>query len=264
MALPEAQLARIGERWQATTIAGCVLWVSPDAVTVENDGTVSRMFDKSGNGNDLYQFSAANRPTYVYNSAAQNPMLDCTKLHWMERSATFGQTLNNFPFSQSPCTIFYVSTRRNTTDANSNTGTVGWYGAVGTPHIEMSFDATTAAHLTRLNSSPSNTSGFTALPAGTPYLWVMSYGPNDVRRYRNGDADLNYSDNSFTTSTAPIFRYGLQNDAAQATITVSSRGFDGQLGDLIIYNRVLSILEKNRVVTELCAYYDLHSSIIYF
>lgn len=128
--------------------------------------------------------------------------------------------------------------------AGSNTGTPALIGAAYTQPTTGSVQWDVASGIVRLTSQATTIIGSatSALTASTPAVLVATYGSNVWAHYRNGAA-------VGTGTQAATFSHG--KIALGAVAAHNNALYDGLLGEIIIYSRVLTTPERQQVETYL-------------
>ncbi len=99
-----------------TDIAGCLLWLDASQIVGLNDGDpVSTWADESGNGNDVTQSNAQEKPTYQTNELNGLPVVNFTPTGGGGTKEFLRRTFSS-PLAQ-PGTVFVVVRSQSTTDS---------------------------------------------------------------------------------------------------------------------------------------------------
>lgn len=215
------------------TIPGLVLWLDANQGVTLVGGGVSQWDDQSSSGNDFSQASAGNRPTYSSLAINGHPSIqfDGSVPQWL-----LGGPGPNFSFS-----LFTVQAIiHGHIDVNPIIGCDGllslWYG--GDPTIAFQ------TLLTWYNGS-GNTTIDSGVPAfDDPFLAELTDdGTNIPKIYFNGTLEdtLGIHDTDNNALNAANLVVGLDNTAAP------TYQFWGSIGEILIYNSVLSDTDRHRV-----------------
>lgn len=217
-------------------ISGCVLWLdaSDSSSVVLTSGKVSQWSDKSGNLNHVTQSNASYRPNYVSNS-----INNLNTIYFTQSSGT-NLRKTNFP-ADTTKTVFLVFNAK--------------YGPSNARILNFSYGTATADFGVYTQNSYknyflySNSGGGASSFTGSGYvdnnniitITQNGYAANSTTLYENGKVLGTFSPN--TTSTW---------DDAGLTIggngnTTSGENFTGNVGELIIYNSVLSTKEREQI-----------------
>lgn len=221
-------------------IAGLVgWWDSTDNSKIVTDTGVSSWADKSGNGYTLTQSTGANQPTlsningrqaFEYNGSSQFLESTAAGLVAMATGAdrpplTFFLVLasdtNN---AARHCAAFRSTTSSNPFYASIRPGTSAQWGGI--------YRANAATQIV-----PTSTATYSA---SVPYVVTTAVGSSYVGR-ANGTEVINASNTVTGQIDCNRFAVGAAAAAAAANYT------DGLIGDVLIYNRVLSASEITRV-----------------
>jgi hypothetical protein len=215
-------------------VGGLMIWL--DANDPFNNGTqpangaaVSSWVDKSGTGNNFAQASGGAQPTYTVNSTG---ILSAVTFNGSSQYMTCPNSAGNAFSTTTSLTIFAVCL---TTNANTNhiiakgAFPSGGWAAYCNPTAYYSFVATNvnqyenAARLFTANSYQIYTAAFNS-PAG-----VVSFS-------KNGGALSSVFGSPGSASNSQNVTLGVDNGL--------SRFWSGPIGEVIVYNRVISLAES--------------------
>lgn len=234
----------VNSSFSPSSIAGLKFWVKADQITGLSDGDpVSTWTDQSGIGNTVTS-SGASRPTYKTSILNSLPVVRFAGSHYMNKSSFTGVD------GIAGMTVFLVV--KQTSLATSNTYLSKWlYSSQGSFAIQT--DASTTGEVMSYvadacgDAGGNNISSTTASLTTTFYLIEFVYdgsltNANRVKFYKN-TSGLSTAVNgtlptALTTCTAD-FEVGRFNNL--------SRFFNGDFGEIIVYNSALSDVDRGLV-----------------
>jgi hypothetical protein len=230
-----------------TNISNCVLWLKSDAGTLTNSsGAVTNWLDQTGNGNNAINTSTPptlnngvinGRPAIRFNGSSQyllSTFTACTGAH----------------------TVVYVAVRRG--DGNGNSGycpAVAYYAGStdrGAVHYVKNTGLAGASYPCYGNGNTGSYDGLGSYANGTPYIialpWQTGVGGWSV--YKNGSVEGS-SSSSVNQSDITGLTLGYQVTPAP------SRFWNGDVAEVIVYNRVLTTTELAQVNGYLAVKYGI-------
>jgi FtsP/CotA-like multicopper oxidase with cupredoxin domain len=223
-------------RFTPTSIANLTAWLdasSGSGLTLGSGGSVSSWNDKSGNGNTL--LSIAGLPAPVYTSAGIDGFGS------VAFSSGQGLIATNSGFSSG---LFNESTTFLVTNQVAGASALLMFSGpptLGNPH--WSFQ-TTIGSGAEFDFNDNNADGKLA-PAGMtagPAMWSAAGSVSSKTLY------LRKNGNVIATGTGPIAVSGAyQLGLAGMPLSGGTGQLDGQLGEMIVYNRFLSATESQQV-----------------
>lgn len=237
-------LTRPITEFQATDFSGNVLWLdASDDTTIIKDGSnlVSQWDDKSGQGNNATQGTGVEQPVYGSNTINGRNVLtfDDTNSENMLISS-FGSFMSG---SDKVCTVFTVFKHRETASQymwgfGRSTNDAPIYAA------QISSSQTYKPQKRDDASSIKTPEGSTAITTGTAYIaaQVIDSTGTDVDVYINGTQDIAAGDIDVGTTTIDEFMVGGVPFASAPFLP-----WNGDIGEIIIYNRSLSTEEITQV-----------------
>ena len=228
---PQSQGLTLATFNPLTSISGCLCWLDATQLAL---GAVASWTDLSGNGNTPTQGTGANQPT---NTASTYNGLN---------AVVFNGTTTNLVFSSStfwslPMTAFIVGYLNPSTSAqimpkasgSTNGNTVMVTGSNGNPRLQIR----DAVQNNSVDFSP-------ALIAGNQFIFGASCAATD------GSA-LNIFVNTNTPVTSGTTLSGYVNNSVAMRLGSNSSGsasyLDGYIGEVLIYNSVLSADQRAQV-----------------
>lgn len=206
----------------ADTISGLAGWYKADSLSLSNNDPVSSWSDSSANGYTLSQGTSGNRP--LFKTSGING------LGAVLFDGTDDYMASSLPMNSEPRTFFAVVSM--TADGN--------YAHVIGASASNGQDWFTDAASRRMWFGQSGgtlmgTTASTALTVGTAALIELTYATNGAYAYYlNGTADgSGTTDVAWTASTAEVSR--------------SSFGWPGYIGEVLIYDALLSSTDRQNV-----------------
>ena len=218
------------------------LWFKADAGTntTTNAAAISTWIDQSGQGKNVTQATAANRPLFVSNGINFNPSIDYDGSNDYLVNTTIGITGGNKTF-------FAVSTPQ-TLPAS----TVGIIGA-GTSLNETQFGYENAK-LNMYENVGNTATATTATTTGVPMLSTGMESSNALSFFNNGTA--NGTGTYTSTPTSVRFTVGSHTVGTNASPTYKNY-WDGYISEVIMYDAAVSTIEKEEVESYLAIKYGL-------
>ncbi|MBM4253141.1 MAG: LamG domain-containing protein [Deltaproteobacteria bacterium] len=235
------------------SISSLRLWLKAETLTGTADGTAIWTWkDQSGNGFDLSQSTAANRPTFKMGQINGRPAVR------FNGSTNYMQVA--FTGSITSKTMFVVAKLGTLTPSGAAYG-----GAAVTVQSAdgYTFDAIVYNEYT-VKRWMNGSDGFTRTPSMVSPTDETSIGPHivtirsttsDYALYRNGQLLQ-----STTTYSPPTITNGTFNLSARHIINgtpVSNGYFNGDIAEVIVYDRALTEVERQRVEAYLRTKYGL-------
>lgn len=253
MGLPEVTLTG-DRRFDPRTLGGCCFWIHADAYLHDGSGNVTVMLDQSGLNNDMYQSVLAQqvtvqKSTFAFNGKATFVFSNTLKFY--ERVGI--NAIRGFPYGQTPSTTFAVFSRSTIPNAFGFEATFYWQKGDATPDISVQTDAD---GLLQSASQGILTDFLTSAPVNTAFIFGLQYNNSSMYHFKDGvpGAFTNATGN-FGGPTNPRIRIG--NASGNAPPVLGDRGFQGNLAEIIVFNRFLSPNERALVFNQLGAYYDI-------
>lgn len=201
--------------WTPRDVSGCRLWLDVSQISGLNNGDdISSMSDLSGYGNNLSYVSTAQNPHYTTNAQNGLPVMR----HTAAASSTWYVP---WPYP-APCTLFYVgkmgTTKSRLLAAKFNNWLMGYWGGY---ENQAYFNGWVGANSDV--AATTNTYVWSAIVNSTSYLW------------RNGT----------------LVKSGTGGVTAPAGLCIGYAGTsefsDGDIGEIIGYNRELTTAERQQV-----------------
>lgn len=229
------------------SIGGLQLWL--DASTFETDGSqkdgsdkVSKWSDKSGNGNNATQGTGSLQPTFVVDQINGKPVLnfDVDAL-----SIAAAASINN-TFSGG-ATVFFVHETE-----SIGGGAFGRLMEKASGCIYFLTNASGGAQTIRLIQDFSTTDGDWAtddrvIVDNAPTISMLQYNSSSVSN--DPTFETNGADSAFTEDVTPV---GTSTDDSANPLIIGNRvagdrGYDGNFGEILIYDSILSAAEISLV-----------------
>jgi hypothetical protein len=211
-----------------TQVSGCVGWFRSDlGISLDGSGNVQQWNDQSGNGFNVSQGTAANRPGYVTTQSTP-------ALHWTTTSQGLLDSGGFTPLSQ-PIEYFVVASESSTSagvlvDTNAGTG------------------CSTFANGLNINVS----NGGTQI-AGPPILASTPFVSDSIF---NGSTS-SIAVNGGTPVTGNLSTTGTGTSLAIGERTTGGVGWLGNIQEVVFYSRKLSASERTRVLRYLGGRYGI-------
>lgn len=224
------------------TQIGLQTWLSADAIatiTVNGSNLVSQWKDRTTNVRHFTQATDANKPLFV--SSAINS-LPAVRFNGTTSFLNFSDATLSY-LNSSSFTIFYVATK---TAAATNQFVIGGQGAGTRNNLALGYLSTNTYK--EVFGSDDINAVVPVKPAGSPELYGFTYSNVDNSRVirRNGSiVGLGASNGSLT---------GMSGEALGRYLTTYGQ-FD--LGELLIYNRVLTAYEILQIERDLLSKWSI-------
>ena len=221
------------------SLSGLSMWLDPtDSATLTLSGSqIVDISDKSGNGNHATQPTAASRPLTGGSINGLNAMIFDGTDDFFNLGAGIAGIMTG------AVTAFIVALSDNAGDASQLL--MGFGTATTAPRGATIFQtATQLQGYHRTTVAPTN---LTFTRNTTPFLACLRRNNGSVRVWGNGGTSAYGSDSEDVTAT--LGTIGAAGAAANR--------FDGQIAEIIIYNRALSSAEMNLVNNYLAAKWGL-------
>ncbi len=222
--------------------SGLKLWLKADAgVQVNASGYVTSWLDQSGNGYAVSQAAAARYPTNVANVVNGLPVVRFSSTpsgseDYLER------TTDALGFTGNPA-MTVVSVLRE--QGGSGIDRYLQVGAQLTAGQSIAFCSDTAVRYNNGSETFDNDAQVTAFSIG---MWTKAAGGNyaEPRFIKNG-VEATPTGNNNPTYTINLLNERTRVGAGLSATGALSDAFDGDVAELIVYNRVLSSNELNQV-----------------
>ena len=219
--------------------SGLVVWLKPDAIAPVADGTVITTWsDASGLANDANQATAAAKPQYYNNVFNGHAAIRTSSTRF------FNVDLNDI--NDNNYTIITVSKR-----SSSIGSVIGFTGATSSTGLALGYAGSTVARHSQYANWVNMTVPANSVATELPVILACQFDElvgkkiwriNDgVNTNRSGTNKTNY----LLSGSGRIGR-GMAND-----------GFSGSIAEVIVYNRILTTLEMQKVNTYLSVKYGL-------
>jgi hypothetical protein len=224
------------------TTYGLQIWLAADAIsTIVTTGAnlVSQWKDRTINLRHFTQGTDANKPTFV---ASAINSLPAVRFNGTSSFLNFSDATLSF-LNASSFTIFYVASK---TAQTSNSFVIGGQGAGTRNNLALGYLSTNTYK--EVFGSDDINAVVTVKPAGSPELYGVTYNSSDNSRVirRNGVVvGLGASNGSLT---------GMSGQTLGRYLT-SYGQFD--LGELLVYNRVLTSYEIQQIERDLLSKWSI-------
>lgn len=222
--------------------AGLKLWLRADVGVERISGAVSLWADQSGSGNDVFQGTAGNRPTYQVGVINGQPVVRFNGTsHTLVSAAAI-----------KPSNITVMAVYRPTAAGTSPTlisqsynvsATNGWGLRAGAnsnlvPYADLN-----------INATATTTSSATTTALNSAHLLAATYDGAERKIYLGGVLKATTAvAGSLSYGTATVFRVGSY---------LGNNYFNGDLAEVLVYDRALSDSERNEVEAYLYAKYGV-------
>lgn len=218
---------------------GLKLWLdADDAATITIGTGVSQWTDKSGAGNTVVQATGALQPTYVDDVQNGRPIL-----RFNGTSQYMAKTTPSSLVGLAEYTCFCV----NKADDTVGTRVVfGCYESTGNQRSWRVIRTNSAAGRTVNISSSGTGTDSTLTVAGTNAQFTLTYftvDDADITLVNDGNSDTGVAATPSFAGTSALY-IGINDPAAEAW-------WDGDIGEIIFYNRVLAAGEITQVTSYL-------------
>jgi large repetitive protein len=218
------------------------LWFKADAGTntLTNGGAISQWIDQSGQGKNVTQATAGNRPLFVSNGTNFNPAIDYDGVNDYLVNTTIGITGGN--------KTFFAVTTPQTLPAS----TVGIIGA-GTSLSETQFGYENAK-LNMYENIGNTATATTAISTGVPMLSTGMESSNVLSFFNNGTAN----GMGAYTSTPTSVRFTVGSHTVGSSALPTYKNFwDGYISEVIMYDLAISASDREEVETYLGIKYGI-------
>lgn len=220
--------------WQPTdvTSANVVIWCRADTVVL-NGSDVETWTDLSGNGNDLTTAAAAERPAYNASDANFNSEPSMT-FDGLAVSGNFLRFPDNVFDSLTAADMFFVGKKDADPPGSANTAGSWIIGSSGSPCYLPYTDG--VVYEGAFSTTRDTTGNPTPDLANAFYYEIISTASEWTSRF-NGSGHYTTGTNTFGVTPSPRLGYS----------STTSRGYDGEAAELIIYDAKLSTADRTTV-----------------
>lgn len=235
-------------------VPGCQLWLDAGVGVTTVDGNVSSWADQSGNGNHAVQSTVSDRPTYITSAQGSRPTLRFDGLSDFLNITN----LANIPSGSQGRTAFVVAKRSNNSNRHilfaflPETATNGssWVMNLGinAPYTEYYMSYWGYRSIVNGATSDTNSNIFSAILNGSL--------ASNTTSYKNGTVLANPIVNEGTVDTVPTYGYV----GAQIYTSALYGSFNGDISEIIIYDRALTNNERMVVEEYLSVKYSINLS----
>lgn len=244
----------IPERVLPIQDAALKLWLDADdsaTITKDMSDNVSDWADKSTNGNDVSQLTATNQPLFVASAINSNPSI---------RFDGVDNYLENLGISLvtgvGELTIFMAISRISSPNNNRGklalweTGQIHDFNNIPSVSFE---DGSIALNELKYLRNTSNQNKTPHPNENTPFIYSSIFDGANNNSFLNGNIA------SFTNPTGSAGNFNIQNIRVGARQVSGSASFfwNGDIGEIIIYNRDLSTLERQQVESYLSSKWSI-------
>jgi len=235
-----------------TNVSGCVLWLKADAGVQTSGAAVTDWLDQSGSGNHVSQSNAAMQPTLVSAVAEldNNPAVRFADAG--DDGVGLGPANLGIGATDDRTVIMVVMPDSGFTQGSEVIGS-------DTSHM-LDFGSFIASHRLRVRNGAVNAysgqnNGANSVRYDRPHiLAVVGSGGGTVLNSWNGGERMNWDD----STTA--FQWAMTSLNVGLCSDVPNRSYEGDMAELIVYDRALSRTELNRVGMYLTAKYGIKTS----
>jgi hypothetical protein len=227
-----------------SSLSGLVAWLKADAISASDGDAVASWVDSSGNSNTPVQATAANKPTYTTNVLNGLPVV-----RFDGNDGLTMPTAGNFDLATP--TIFVVAKR--------NAGTSGSIMGKSTTGFtdgrrrKMAV-ATSSGGIAYAAGSDSQSIAITATPGNWNMFGVVATSNTSHSIYLNG------TKTDFTTTLADS-TLNAANMIIGSNFAVGTEPFNGDIAEIIIFNRALSSTQVVGIENYLANKYNLPVSL---
>ena len=243
--VPESQVA------QPSALTGLVFWVKADVgVTTNASGKVTAWADQSGRGNHAAAADAS-APDWVAGEAGLNGKPTLRFNGTSQKMTVANRILTN---GIAGCTVVAMAKA----DVNDDVSLVGIRTGGGNPLVQLDQDS--GGHVRFIVK---NSAGTTASAVGQVHTGI--YGMYAGRLYKGAGTvwtNLVYFSKSSAEATAAADFAASTNltSGDQYIGAASSRFWDGDIAEVLIYNRAVSEAELDQIAAYLSSRYTVHRS----
>ena len=232
-----------------TNVTGCVLWLKGDAgVLIDGSGNVTNWLDQSGNGGSVSQTNATRQPTLVDSIPEFGGMPGVRFDDPADDGVGLGPVDLGMATNDDRTVIMVVKPETAPSQGSEVIGT-------DTGHM-LDFGTWTQNHRLRVRNDTVNVfSGWNSVRYDRAHvLTVMGSSGNTVLNTRNGgeSMQLNVATTAFQWPMTALY-VGLCHN-------LPNRSYEGDMAELIVYNRALSADELDSVGMYLQAKYGIKTS----
>jgi len=228
---------------------GLVTWLKADTGVTSSSGKVSQWADQSPAGNNAVQSSSGNQPTLVTGAINSNPALS------FDGSSSYLTIADGSSLRSSNISILAVATRAGGSDYSYIVSKPYYNGSWSSPFIayQLLYDPNGVPY-TQCTVSGSVSSPATlpaAVNTGQPYLLNFTYDGTTESIRQNGGTPG-------TTSISGSIDYG-DTTSKNVVIGQADGGYflNGQIAEVLIYNRALTDTERQQAEAYLANKYGL-------
>lgn len=207
------------------SISGCVFWIDPNnnSSITQSGGTASQINDQCGNGNNFVQAVGIKQPAVTASAINGKQALTYVAADVMSRTLAGG--------AQTAFSLFVLA------QSSLNVQFNGIFGHAGvTGDLELEEGPTNSVDVYVNNVGQTTSSGNNTFNASTPYLIGVTYSTPNMVIYLNNVSKATPS--TASRQLAAIMDIGL---------TPGFTGFQGIIGDVVLYNSVLSSTDRNNL-----------------
>lgn len=224
-----------------TDIADCILWLdAADTATItDTAGAVSQWNDKSGNGYNATQGTNANKPISGTRTINGLNVLDFQG----DDKVVLPSALH--PLPQGNNTVFIVGA----TDNTAASGTL----------LSGTSSGSTRYRIMHLNSSGNQLEVVNGT-ASNPASYTFNTNAHIYSLFRSNAAIIGAVDGATIVNTLAATSASINALAVGTQANNTSVGWDGPVGEVVIYNRALSPSESNQVLSYLSAKWSISST----
>lgn len=224
-------------------------WLKGDAGAIPESSPSSRVVtwtDQSGRGHDAFQGYAAGRPSIVPSGIAGNQSVGFTPNQWIDLPNT-GTALN---IANSDYEIFVVA---QTSSQAIQFLTAG--GAAGTLKYELHLNGQTGARFIPNAANGNDLTGMAdfgpsgIFADGKPHVYNMRVQDNAGYIRVDGMQAADFVAANARSSYQQVITLGMRGDGTFA--------LNGQMGEVLVYNRALSPAERSQVEQYLFSRHDM-------
>ncbi|MDO8429607.1 MAG: LamG domain-containing protein, partial [Candidatus Daviesbacteria bacterium] len=234
---------------QPTSFNGLKVWYLANAQDSSDDSTLGSLFDSSGNNYTTTQGTAANKPTFKTNIINSLPIVRFDGTNDSFNATSYSAFMNTSNFS------FFAVAKTNVSNDGGNHTILGRNHSASGGAWDFGIATNGKVNISTWNGSGTQTQVKGATALGTSSFYIISATDDGTTRtiYLNGTQD-----NSGTGTTI--------NDTISTPVTVgvahggSAELWNGDIAEVILYNRSLSSTERQTIETYLSNKYNISVS----